>query len=86
MFSLHLKLLRLGQPQKIVSGPRAAKIFHKRAAVKFFSAKFWHFLKLALIVNVYLTLYWFFTKALYTVSKEATIKGYPKNKCDQTPC
>ena len=59
-----------------VSGTWVAKIFHTRAARKYFIAKFWQFVDLALIVNVYM-LYWLFIQTFYTVSNEATIKKSP---------
>ena len=57
-----------------ISGTWVVRIFHTRASGKFFLTEFRQVHRLTLIVNVYLTLYWFFVHTFCTVSKKATIK------------
>ena len=64
--------------------PEVAKnyLFHFREGLKFSYPSDWktifselrQYFELVLIVNVYVTLYWFFIPTLHTVLKEATIK------------
>lgn len=56
-----------------VYGPQVAKNFHFQVAGKFV-LQFRHLLQLELIVNIHVTLYWFFIQIFYIVSMQAAIK------------
>ena len=56
-----------------VYGPQVAKNFHSQVAGKFV-LQFRHLLQLELIVNIHVTLYWFFIQIFYIVSMQAAIK------------
>ena len=56
-----------------VYGLQVAKNFHSQVAGKFV-LQFRHLLQLELIVNIHVTLYWFFIQIFYIVSMQAAIK------------
>ena len=56
-----------------VYGPQVAKNFHSQVTGKFV-LQFRHLLQLELIVNIHVTLYWFFIQIFYIVSMQAAIK------------